>query len=247
MYMLRAPRGKYKRFRPNGKGAKNKQLRERLLKLKKRSEAWPLRHAKAIAEVEPDFPESFDDRQCDISEPLIIIASVLGGEWPKRIVDAITAAFGSVGAEDPSKGVLLLGHIRKVFLDKKGTRLFADEDKTRIFSKELLTALLDIPGAPWAQWSNGKDKPIGLTETGLSALLKKYQIRSTTVRVPGFEKPGKGYKEEDFKESFERLLRSVCQCKLDNGKECDCHEACNGTCNASENADSANDDAGCTV
>jgi hypothetical protein len=217
MYMLRAPRSKCKRFRPDGRGETNKHLHERVLELKKRVEGWSLRHAKAIAEIEPVFPESFDARQCDISEPLMIIASVLGGEWPKRTADAITAAFDSVGAEDPSNGVLLLRHIRKVFLDK---------DTKRLHTEDLLAALKVIPEAPWRDWNNGKNRPLGLTDRGLAKLLKKYEITSTLVRAP---EPGRGYKYEDFEKSFNAFLRPVCKCAVGRW-ECDCHEACNGDC-----------------
>jgi hypothetical protein len=73
----------------------------------------------------------------------------------------------------------------------------------------------------------------------LAKLLKPYEIRSTTVRAP---LPGKGYKVEDFYDACERYLKPVCICP-----GCSCHEACDGTCNASENADSPNNDAGCNA
>jgi hypothetical protein len=224
IHIRRARRSECKRFRPDGNGKPAKQLRERLEKLRVRAAHWAKRHAQEIADAEPDYPANFTDRQCDISEPLLAIASVLGDPWPAGMTTALTTIFNSLAAEDNSKGVLLLGHIRKVFLDK---------DTTRLHTEDLIAALCAIPEAPWPEWNKGKN----LNDRSLAKLLKGYGIRSTTVRAP---LPGKGYKVGDFYDACERYLKPVCMCP-----GCRCHESCDGTCNASENADSANDDAGC--
>ena len=214
------------RFRPDGNGQSAQQLRSELEKLRVRAARWAKCHQQQIADAQPGYPAEFTDRQCDISEPLLAIAAVLGDPWPERIRAALTQVFSALAAEDTSKGVLLLGHIRKAFLDL---------DKNRLHSESLIAALCALPEAPWAEWKKGKN----LNARGLARLLKEFEIRSTTVRAPGAERPGKGYKLEDFYDSFERYLRPVCTCPIVvKGvlETCRCHEACNGTCKPPEDA-----------
>jgi hypothetical protein len=228
IHIRRAKHGECKRFRPDGNGKAAKQLHQRLEGLRVRAARWAKRHAQQIADAEPDYPTEFTDRQCDISEPLLAVASVLGEPWVPRLTSALTAINNSLAAEDNSMGVLLLGHIRKVFLDK---------DTTRLHTEDLLAGLCAIPEAPWKGWNKGK----GFDDRAFSKLVKGYDVKSTTVRAP---LPGKGYKLEQFYDAFERYLKPVCMCP-----DCDCHEACNGMCNgicnAAESEVSPNNDAGC--
>jgi putative DNA primase/helicase len=201
----------------------SKELDERLNKLRKRAAWWAKQHLENVADCEPDFPAEFDERQCDNSEALLAIAHVLGDPWPERIKAALRNVFSSIAADDSSTGVLLLGHIRKIFFDK---------DEVRLYTKDLIDALYAIPEAPWKHWNNGKDRTPGLTDRALAKMLKEYEVESTTVRIPRV-KPLKGYKLEDFNDTFQRLLPPVCKCRIGDW-ECDCHEACKGDCSPPE-------------
>jgi len=217
-------------------GRRAKQLREELERLQIRAAKWGRRYAETLANCEPVCPPSFDDRQADISEPLIAICDVLGGEWPERIRKALLPVFASPAAEDTSKRVVLLGHIRKVFLDKYDAPDYdyLNPDQRKLRTGDLLERLCEIEDAPWSEWSGGKK----LTGYGLSKLLKPFEIRSKSIRDGDVVR---GYTSAQFLDAFGLYLQPVCSCK-----GCKCHEACSGLCSGSENAVSVNVDAGCS-
>jgi hypothetical protein len=222
--LKRAQRGQYEPFRPAGKGEAAKQLREELERLRIRTARWAEGHVEQIANCEPVCPAQVTDRQRDISEPLLAICEALGGEWPARITNSLAAIFTSPAAEDTSKRVVLLGHIRKVFLDKYDNHQYDDvpDDKRVLRTEDLVAALCAIEDAPWNEWNRG-DKINGY---GLSRLLKDFEIGPRQIRDPA---PCRGYKMSQFRDAFDRYLPLVCLCE-----NCKCHEACNGSCSGSE-------------
>jgi hypothetical protein len=234
--LQRAPRGRCESFRPDGMGHSAKALREELNQLRTRARGWAERHSEEIANSEPRCPESFNARQRDISEPLIAICDVLGSEWPAGIGKALAENFAAPAAEDTSKRVQLLGHIRKIFLDKYDFPEYDHLDKAekKLRTEDLLAKLCAIDDAPWSEW-NGK----AITSYGLSKLLKPFEIRSKAIRDPN---PVRGYILAQFLDAFECYLSPVCTCK-----DCTCHEACSGLCSGLESATSANVYAACST
>jgi hypothetical protein len=230
--MKRAARGLVEPFRPDGMSQESKVLRDDLERLRVRAAKWAQRHAQQIGNREPLCPIALNSRQRDISEPLIAICEVLGGPWPERISKALSTIFASPVAEDNSKRVLLLGHIRKIFAAKFDNSENLDPAKMRIRTEELIQKLCAREDAPWSEW-NGKN----ITPYQLSKLLRNFEIGPHTIRDPH---PVKGYVLSDFLDAFNRYLPPICICE-----GCDCHEACNGGCNPSEDEVSPNDDAGC--
>jgi hypothetical protein len=213
--LKRAQHGQCQPFRPDGMSKAAKQLRDELEKLRQRAGRWAHHHTDAIANCEPVCPAQFNDRQCDISEPLFAIAEVLDDSWPERMSRALSTVFASPAAEDTSKRVLLLGHIRKIFLD---------EDKDRLRTEDLIAKLCGIEDAPWSEWNRGKN----ITAYGLSKLLRDFEIRSRNIRDPVVVK---GYLRDEFLDAFQRYLGPVCT---------ECHEACSGSCSRQSATLSAN-------
>jgi putative DNA primase/helicase len=127
---------------------------------------------KTLAAARPDLPEILNDRAADIWEPLLAIASHIGGEWPKL---ATTAAIGLSGEENSSgdKIELLADNIKKVL----------DGGLNQLPTKDLIAALCADQERPWATYN--RDKPI--RDRQLAALLKpsaSYRRRSTPAPAP---------------------------------------------------------------
>src|SRR5262249_53582366 len=69
----------------------------------------------------PLMPEQLNDRAQDITEPLVAIADMAGGEWPEKSRRALVKLYRQ--EEDEDKGVKLLVAIRRVFDDKQAEKL----------------------------------------------------------------------------------------------------------------------------
>ncbi len=145
--------------------------------------------AKYLEGIEiPDIP-GLNDRQMDISEPLLQIAQLAGDAWFQRLTEALQTIFVAASAEDTSIGATLLTDVRTIF----------DELKTnQISSKVVAEQLCATEGRPWAEWSNGR----GLSANDLARQLKKFGVYPHTIRV-GDETP-KGYRRTDFEDAWSR-------------------------------------------
>jgi len=146
------------------------------------------------AEIEwPDMPASVEDRDADIWEPLIAVADLVGGEWPKRAREAAVALVADSKESEPSLGIRLLADIKNIFIPDGAPDLEA------IASKALLQRLHEIAESPWHDL---KGKP--LDERRLSGFLKQYGVKSKTVRI-GDSTP-KGYARVDLHDAWARYL-----------------------------------------
>ena len=158
--------------------------------LYQRLQLWASAQMIDVLEVaEPVLPDSLDDRRQDISEPLVAIADVAGGEWPMKLRCALLAVFGSATAEDDSLGAQLLQDIWNVFRQKEAERMA---------SADLATALNNLEGRPWAEWGHGK----GLNANKLARQLKRFGIAPRTIRTPSGTP--KGYQREQFEDVWTR-------------------------------------------
>lgn len=147
-------------------------------------------YRKAIRIARPELPASLGDRAQDNWEPLLAIADVAGGEWPKL---GRHAALKLSGSDSPtmSTGTELLADIKEIF-----ERTKAD----RISTADLITALCFDDERPWATYNRGK--PISPRQ--VSKRLNEYGIGSGTIRI-GPNTP-KGFMRESFGEAFSRYL-----------------------------------------
>lgn len=155
-------------------------------------ELWAEGAIGGLRDAEPKLPDELDDRAQDGGEPLLAIADLAGGEWPKRARAALIQLHAERPDEADSWGVQLLAGIRHAL---------SDED--RISTAELLERLKADAEAPWAGWNHGA----GLTARGLGQLLRRYGIRSRNVRQPDGTVP-KGYQRDQFADAFARYLPS---------------------------------------
>ena len=156
-----------------------------------------------IAGARPELPESLNDRAADIWEPLLVLADLAGGDWPRL---ARLAAEGlSTSAQESSPIAALLAELAVVFVEIDGNQ---------VFSRTLVAVLNASPDRPWAELSQGKP----VTELWLANQLRPYGIRPRTRRI-GDER-AKGYALEDFQETFRRYVpASIARALLAEGVE----------------------------
>lgn len=141
-----------------------------------------------------DPPEELGDRQVEGWEPLFALAEAAGGRWPDVVYEGAVAVHAI--ADDESRNVLLLQHIRDAF-EERG--------RDRLFTRELLSYLRRRDDGPWARWwPEDLDLEDLKGASGLAQHLKGYGIRSGNVRVG--DDVAKGYRREDFTETWERYL-----------------------------------------
>ncbi len=154
-------------------------------------QAWAAGAVENLRDGHPSIPEELDDRAADYWEPLLAIADLAGGSWPERARLAALELSTGQAAEDDNLGTRLLTDIRTVF-DRTG------ED--RIASVKLVEELRADQEAPWATY--GKTGR-GLTASSLATLLRRFDIRSTSVRLSETSTP-KGYYRKDFEDTWRR-------------------------------------------
>lgn len=144
----------------------------------------------AIRTARPSEVEGLNDRANDCWEPLLAVAEVAGGNWP-RLARIAAATLHGLEEEAPSADAELLADIRTAFTDKHASKLFGED---------LLAALLADEEAPWATWNRGRP----MTRRQLTARLEGFGIKSKDVRIGLGVK--KGFERADFDEAWKRYL-----------------------------------------
>lgn len=144
----------------------------------------------AVRFARPAEIEGLNDRANDCWEPLLAVAEVAGGDWP-RVARAAAVSLHGLEEDAPSIGAELLTSIRDAFDSRRTDRLS---------TADLLETLADDEEAPWAAWNRGKP----MTPHQLSKRLSEFGIKSGSVRI-GLKTP-KGYRLEQFTEAFDRYL-----------------------------------------
>jgi hypothetical protein len=148
---------------------------------------WADQDRDALAQSDPDVPDTQNHRAIDCWRPLIAIADCAGSEWPEIARKAFLNAQSKDDDAD-STGELLLKDIRLII-----------KNRTSIGSHELVAALLAIDDSLW-QEHGARGEPI--TPQGLSRLLKDFGIRPKQIKAHR----GKGYLTTSFKDAFDRYL-----------------------------------------
>jgi hypothetical protein len=168
---------------------------------------WANDNRASLATIRPQELAGLNDRAFDAWEPLLAIAELVGGDWPKLAAEAAIALSGGENVAE-EKGVELLANIRAEF---------AARAKPAITSKTLIAALCVDEERPWATYNNGKP----IAERQLGKLLASFEIVSETVHPyeTGEAKDLKGYK-------LERLRASPRACCRRTSRPSCCRQAC---------------------
>ncbi|MGW1343997.1 DUF3631 domain-containing protein [Kribbella sp. NPDC002412] len=174
----RAPGEEVQPYRVRRDGPELDELRQLL-------NQWLAPHVIELTKAAPDMP--LEDRAADTWEPMIAVADLAGGQWPRAARKAAVALTSDRDAGDEgSTPTRLLADCRTAFQD-------ADALPTAI----LLERLRSDPEAPWA--TIGK---AGLTAMRMGNLLREFEIHSDTIRFPTGQ--AKGYYRSDFTDAWNR-------------------------------------------
>jgi hypothetical protein len=165
--------------------------------LRRRLAAWAATIFDEATEARPDMPQDVEDRSADMWEPLLAVADIAGGDWPKLGREAARALVAVARDVEPSLNIRLLGDLRMVFeAEDKAQR----GQVTQLSTKLILAKLHALEDAPWGDL---KGKP--LSDNQLGRRLKQYGIKSKTLRLDGGGF-AKGYAREDFYDAWRRYL-----------------------------------------
>lgn len=135
-----------------------------------------------------------NDRHVDVAEPLLSIADLAGGRWPKAIRGALIEVWApSLGRESASVRERLLADIRDVFAENPGLK--------GISTTDLIRGLVKNDDSEWREYHQGGKE---ITPRDLSRLLKPMNIEPKSVRID--DTVLRGYKVSDFKDALEKYL-----------------------------------------
>ena len=149
---------------------------------------WTNDHILNIKEADPEVPEELDDRAADIWRPLLAIADLVGGDWPKT-AHLAAVELSSNKEDEESVNIQLLKDIRDYIVDHNISRL-----KT----EELLEHLYSLEERPWNTFYRGRE----MTPRQLADRMKSFGIQSKTIRFSSGT--AKGYMLEDMIDAFNR-------------------------------------------
>jgi putative DNA primase/helicase len=151
---------------------------------------WAADNAEKIANAsDPEMPKRLYGRASDNWRPLLIIADVVGGDWPNRVRKIAELSSGRDSNDIASIQVL-----------HDIAELFEDRGVDRLSSEEIVGALHEMEGRPWPEWGRAR-KPI--TKNQLANLLDAHSIVPGSVRLPSGKTP-KGYHLRAFKDALTR-------------------------------------------
>lgn len=184
------------RMRRRGPGETVQSFRSRrdtphLHAVRNRLAAWAKPRTTQAAEAEPKMP--VEDRAADTWEPLVIVADLAAGRWPERARAACTALTSAEAAQSEDAD----GHKTRILVDIR-TAFAAEGDLEALPTERLITALRDMPEAPWAEYGTS-----GLNARHLQLLLRDYGISSANIRFKNGTQR-KGFTRNQFLDAWTR-------------------------------------------
>jgi hypothetical protein len=190
-----------KRRRPGETVARFRMRRDTapLLALRAQLTAWVRdgERLTALADDEPDMPESIEDRLQDAWEPLVAVADAAGGVWPE-LARAACKDLCNAADDTDDDGIQLLADIEDIFTAVNDSFLR---------SSQMVHELKDRDESPW------RDNE--LTPHKLARMLKPFGVRPR----PGPGSTARGYWRADFKDSFRRYNRPDRHTRHNTGPE----------------------------
>lgn len=199
------------RMRRRAPGEQIRDYRERTTRpegdaLRDQLAAWAAQVKDRVGCPWPDMPPGVADRPADVWEPLLAVADLAGGDWPKRATEACTAFVAGGRDDTESLGTRLLADVRAVWPSSgtagtSGTSLASHVPLVPLVphlgTDDLLHRLRAIEEAPWGDWYGHPLNP-----RDLARLLKPYGVASAKVRIG--EDSVRGYRAADLRDAWQR-------------------------------------------
>jgi hypothetical protein len=186
----RAPGQKVRPFRERTTRPEGETLHDELA-------AWAADVAGKVGDPWPEMPAGVEDRAADAWEPLLMVADLAGGDWPRLARSACEALIKGARDDSQTTGTRLLADLRDVFAASDGA-LFGHAEA--LFTSDILKALTALDEAPWGGWNHGA----GIGARDLANLLKPYGIKPKTVRIGA--DTAKGYRRADLADEWARYV-----------------------------------------
>jgi Protein of unknown function (DUF3631) len=156
--------------------------------LRRRLAGWAAGILDEATQARPAFPAGVEDRAADMWEPLLAVADIAGGQWPKRAREAAVVLVAVAREVEPSLNLRLLADLRTVF-----------GSHDALYTKTILAELHHLEGAPWGDI---KGKP--LSDNQLARRLRNYEVKPADVRIDKVVL--KGYRRSDLHDAWRRYL-----------------------------------------
>jgi hypothetical protein len=160
-----------------------------VLALRRQCARFVVDNARGIAEARPELPVGLNDRASDIWEPLLALADLAGGDWPRWARSAALDLTAKSQDTNPI-GALLLD----IFI------VFTMAKAEKVLSRVLVAQLNMVEEPRWAELRRGR----AVTEQWLAQQLRPYGVRSRTVWMGGTT--AKGYLLEEMMGVFRRYI-----------------------------------------
>jgi hypothetical protein len=170
----------------------------------RRLAGWAKSVLKDAEAARPEMPAGVEDRQADAWEPLLVVADLVGGEWPQKAREAAVALVTAARETPTSLNLRLLEDLRTVFLN----RLVAVEQAQPhgLPTKTILDGLCALEDSPWQTINKGER----LSPDQLSRRLRDYSVKRTNLRLtPGVREQTKGYPIALLADAWRRYLSLI--------------------------------------
>jgi hypothetical protein len=143
----------------------------------RRLAGWASTVVEAAKDMRPEMPVGVEDRAADCWEPLLAVADLAGGQWPRLAREAAVALVAASQNQTPvSLYLRLLGDVRTVFW--KNLTAVAQSQPKGLPTKRLLEDLYALDDAPWSTLNKGE----AYTPTQLATCLFEYGAKSDYLR-----------------------------------------------------------------
>ena len=177
----------------------------------RRLAAWAKSVIKLAAERQPDMPEGVEDRQADAWEPLLVVADLAGGEWPRRAREAAVALVGVARATPVNLHLRLLEDLRTVFW--RNLTAVTHSTPKGLPTKKILEDLYTLDDAPWHVINKGE----AFSSSQLAANLFNYGVEPTILRPHSADHSikARGYRLNELADAWRRYLKPLSVARKD--------------------------------
>jgi hypothetical protein len=168
--------------------------------------AWAMSVFDDAAAARPEMPEGVEDRAADVWEPLLVVADLVGGEWPTLAREAAVAFVKADSQTPPSTKFRLLRDSRQAFWENLKT--VAATRPKGLITDTLMDALCNLDDSPWKtinKAANGAREPFTTVE--LAKHMFDFGVEPTHLRpFPNDDTQRRGYPLAPLAEAWRRYL-----------------------------------------